>query len=56
MLLERTLLERRLAEIVATNMPGHGGDGLGGTSGGGTTPPDRDAADDDDEQPPEDPA
>ncbi len=26
MLLERTTLERHLAEILATTMPGHGGD------------------------------
>jgi hypothetical protein len=35
MLLERTTLERHLAEIVASSMPGHGG---------GVTPPEPDEA------------
>jgi hypothetical protein len=48
MLLERTDLERRLAQIVATTMPGHGGD----APDEGTVPDERDPDADPTEAPP----
>ncbi len=50
MLLERTTLQDRLAEIVAMNLPGHGGDEAE-RPGDGTPPPDSLPEDDKPAQP-----